>query len=416
MHSPSPRASFTLIELLIVIGIVAVLAVVTIIVLNPAELLKQSRDSNRLADLNVLNKALSVVEAEARAASFGSTSTVYVSVPDSSMTCANLVLPSLPAGYSYGCAPTSTLRSTNGTGWIPVNFDQISSGSPISALPVDPVNSTSTGEYYTYIPAGSWELTAMLTSGKYKLGGAKDSVSKDGGQYPELLEVGTSLKKTPVTRDQSLIGYWTFDEGNGSTAYDHSGKGNNGTLIGSPSWQNESSCKALRCLNFPSSYVQIANTSSLQITGDITISFWMKPTNISSGRQGPLDKSVSGEFSFTVEPNGELSYFQYCSDLSCGGGGSYWNLNSIWPASSFQNNNWSLVTLTRKWGENKIRGYTNGQLTWERDWNFPVSASASPVRIGIGNGGSFIGFIDDVRIYNRDLSASEIAAIYNATN
>lgn len=39
------RNSFTLIELLIVVAIVAILAIVVVLTLNPAELLKQSRDS-----------------------------------------------------------------------------------------------------------------------------------------------------------------------------------------------------------------------------------------------------------------------------------------------------------------------------------------------------------------------------------
>ena len=42
---------FTLIELLVVIAIIAVLAAVVVIVLNPLELMRRSRDSTRLADL-----------------------------------------------------------------------------------------------------------------------------------------------------------------------------------------------------------------------------------------------------------------------------------------------------------------------------------------------------------------------------
>ena len=45
------NSSFTLIELLIVIGILAVLMVAVVVVLNPAEYLKQSRDSKRIQDL-----------------------------------------------------------------------------------------------------------------------------------------------------------------------------------------------------------------------------------------------------------------------------------------------------------------------------------------------------------------------------
>jgi prepilin-type N-terminal cleavage/methylation domain-containing protein len=49
---------FTLIELLVVLAIIAVLAVVVVLVLNPAELLRQSRDSQRLSDMSTLDDAI----------------------------------------------------------------------------------------------------------------------------------------------------------------------------------------------------------------------------------------------------------------------------------------------------------------------------------------------------------------------
>ena len=54
------KRGFTLIELLVVIAIIAILAVVVVLVLNPAELLKQSRDSNRLSDLSTLKTGISL--------------------------------------------------------------------------------------------------------------------------------------------------------------------------------------------------------------------------------------------------------------------------------------------------------------------------------------------------------------------
>ena len=89
------KRSFTLIELLIVIGILVVLAVVVVLVLNPTELLKQIWDSVRLSDLATLNKAIGIYQAQGNT-SLGTSSIVYVSIPDSSATCANLGLPSLP--------------------------------------------------------------------------------------------------------------------------------------------------------------------------------------------------------------------------------------------------------------------------------------------------------------------------------
>ncbi len=52
------RSGFTLIELLIVLGILAILAIVIIIVVNPVELLKKTRDTQRLSDAESVTRAL----------------------------------------------------------------------------------------------------------------------------------------------------------------------------------------------------------------------------------------------------------------------------------------------------------------------------------------------------------------------
>lgn len=183
--SSSTTKGFTLIELLVVIGIVAILATVVVLTINPAELLRQARDSTRISDLNALNKALAIFQVESFS-SLGNASTTYVSIADTSATCANLGLPPLPSGYSYACVASSSLRNVNGTGWIPVNLTQISVGSPIGTLPVDPINTTSSGYFYTYNP-GSWEFNASMESKKQLL-----SASKDGGDSIKY-EVGSKL-------------------------------------------------------------------------------------------------------------------------------------------------------------------------------------------------------------------------------
>jgi competence protein ComGC len=181
--------SFTLVELLIVIGILAILTVAVLIYLNPVEYLKQSRDVTRGSDLQNLNSALSLVESQVPNAYFGEKNTVYVSVPDesaASSTCPTLGLPSLPVGWNYGCVDSAHLRNTNGTGWVPVNFTE-TVGLSFSTLPVDPVNVTSTQEYYTYTPGGSWALTALLESQKYQqiVGNTPDKTR---------FQIGTDLK------------------------------------------------------------------------------------------------------------------------------------------------------------------------------------------------------------------------------
>ena len=59
-HNKHKQKGFTLIELLIVIAIIAILAVVVVLTLNPAELLRQARDSNRISDFATIKSALAL--------------------------------------------------------------------------------------------------------------------------------------------------------------------------------------------------------------------------------------------------------------------------------------------------------------------------------------------------------------------
>ena len=137
----------------------------------------------------------------------GTSTVVYVSIPDTTSTCANLGLPDLASGWSYGCVTQQNLRNTDGTGWIPVNFQRISSNSPISQLPVDPTNSTSTGNYYLYITGGSWKLSAAVESNKFS-----SQAALDGGINSLSFEVGTNVSLGQgVGRGSNLIVNGTFD-------------------------------------------------------------------------------------------------------------------------------------------------------------------------------------------------------------
>ncbi len=64
-----------MIELLVVIGILAILSIVVILVINPTELLKQARDSSRVSDLATINSALNLYVVDNSSGSLGTAST-----------------------------------------------------------------------------------------------------------------------------------------------------------------------------------------------------------------------------------------------------------------------------------------------------------------------------------------------------
>ncbi len=408
------RDSFTLIELLIVVAIVAVLAVVVILTLNPAQLLKQARDSNRFSDLDTINKALLIYQTDLSASSFGSVTTTYVSVPDSSSSCANLGLPALPSGYTYACAPTSTYLKSDGTGWIPVNFAAISSGSPLPRLPVDPVNTTSTGQYYTYTPGGSWELTAIAESQKYRAQYASVPIPQPG-----IIVKGTNLSLSPIYNTNGLVGYWTLDEGSGfSTSTDLSANGNNATIIGSPPRVSGKIGGAFSFDGSGSMYTDAVLSSSLQVQ-QFTILMWVNPPTNPS----PLNFNKYAVASTYSPANyGYGLWLIVASGPTFSAGGSIGDVAASYGANDgasgadISNNTWSMVGMM--YDGTNLKYIKNGSILAT---NYPAVSktisytSATSFKIGSNWSNPLSASVDDVRVYNRALSAAEIAAIYNAT-
>jgi prepilin-type N-terminal cleavage/methylation domain-containing protein len=146
------QKGFTLIEILIVIAVIAILAVVVVLSINPSSLFKGQRDSSRVSSLTTITNA--VAFAKANGLSLGTPG-----VPDPTLTgaqtstCSSLGLPAIPSA-TYQCVSAANLTKTDGTGWIPITFNTLP-GSPLGVLPTDPVNSTSSGEYFIYTTNGS---------------------------------------------------------------------------------------------------------------------------------------------------------------------------------------------------------------------------------------------------------------------
>lgn len=194
-------SAFTLIELLIVIAIISILGSATVLVLNPVEMMAQSRDSQRITDLESITKAINLAKFNAGDSNYGSSNTIYVSIPSASSDCGYgtgnpLGLPTAPTGWNYSCSTTLNYRKTDGTGWIPVNISNGSSSLP--ALPVDPINTASNNLFYTYFAgSGVYEISAKTEAQKYSLGGVLDQLSTDGGDNFTRMERGTNLTIAP---------------------------------------------------------------------------------------------------------------------------------------------------------------------------------------------------------------------------
>ncbi|MEK7089292.1 MAG: LamG domain-containing protein, partial [Patescibacteria group bacterium] len=224
--------------------------------------------------------------------------------------------------------------------------------------------------------------------------------------------------------DPSLVGYWTFNEGTGSVANDASGHGKNGTLscdgsgCTNPSWVGgkvgSNSLYFNPATSSQRSYVTAASINNSAVSGSvISISLWANPdaTQINGGwfiRNGTGADENYG-FNFGTPSGG--NYGVAITGYYDGAFRSGTTAGYFIPASV-----WSHIVLVFVQGQT-MQVYLNG--TFQQTVNYPYinGVSVSSFNIG-GHGGTsqaFNGFIDDVRIYSRALTTSEILALYNAT-
>ena len=193
------RRGFTLIELLVVIAILAVLATAVILVINPGQLIRQARDSTRTSDIAALNQAVAFYLADVATPGLGGAGGASCGSVTETCTSSSTVARKSGGG---ACDAENTSTTVDGTGWITVDFVDISSGSPLARLPLDPNNGSSncgSGNeacYYSFIcNSTAYEINATMESTKFASGGGSDveSNTKDGGDDDNIYEAGNDL-------------------------------------------------------------------------------------------------------------------------------------------------------------------------------------------------------------------------------
>jgi len=397
---------FTLVELLIVIGIVSVVSIVVIITLNPADLLKQARDSRRISELNSINSALQLFEFDVLSGYMGDPESIYISIVDpGSATCANLSLPPLPTPWQYVCSiDPADHQKVDGTGWIRVNFTQVSIGAPLFALPIDPINDASRGLYYTYTTGGSWKLTSLLESER-----KHDIAINDGGDAPGVYEIGTDLTLASSTIDLGLIGNWRFEGTSAEATLDSSGNGNDLTSGGGITFTTG---KMGQAANFPGSGSYATSTMPLNpVSSHITAMTWFNTIDSATWQTliHQQDDGGGGIGRIWLSINGG----------SCGGDKIFTYLNfggsCLVGTTQILANTWYHAAVTSDL--QTINLYLNGELEVSSPAT-PENNDGSHITIAAFkniSGAWFTGRLDEVRIYERALSEDEIRSIYNAT-
>jgi hypothetical protein len=197
-----------------------------------------------------------------------------------------------------------------------------------------------------------------------------------------------------------LVAAYGFEEGSGSIVADASGNGNSGTISGA-TWS--SSGRFGKALSFgPGALVSVNDAASLDLTSGMTLEAWVYPT------------SLSGWMNVIYKPdNGSSICYVLQGCTPSGQVPSLWGAfssSSLSGPSALPLNTWSHLAGT--YDGSTMNFYVNGLLVGSRPQTGPITTSSVALTIG-GNtayGENWSGLIDEVRIYNRALSQSEIHA------
>ena len=184
--------------------------------------------------------------------------------------------------------------------------------------------------------------------------------------------------------------------------HDASGNGNNGTISGA-TWTTSGKYGNALSFNRTNALVTINNAATLQLTTGMTLEAWAYPTKVYSAWQDVIYK---GNDNYYLEGTSNPSGFPAM-------GGTLPNAPPLYGTGVLALNTWAHLAAT--YDGATMRLYVNGVQVASRAQTGTIVTSTDPLQIGGDSiyGQYFTGRIDEVRIYNRALSAAQIQSDMN---
>jgi Concanavalin A-like lectin/glucanases superfamily/Galactose oxidase-like, Early set domain/Bacterial Ig domain len=247
----------------------------------------------------------------------------------------------------------------------------------------------------------SWNTTTA-TNGAHALRAiARDSSTNATTSDPVSVSVSNAAPPPPT----GLVAAYGFEETSGTAVSDSSPAANPGTISGAAA--RTAAGKIGRAIDFDgvNDYVSVADANSLDLSTGMTLEAWVQLDTVSSWRTTIL-KEKPGGLVYALYANSSSARPQ--GEIVTGAGAGTDRLAGIGPALTA--GTWTHLALT--YDNAQLRLYKNGVQVVQAASTGAIQASANPLRIG-GNAiwGEYTdGRIDEVRVYNRALSAAEITS------
>lgn len=224
-----------------------------------------------------------------------------------------------------------------------------------------------------------------------------------------LSPLSWAMAQTCIEPPAGLVGWWPLDEVSGTTAADIVG-GHDGTHVGGPT---PVTGKVAGGLSFDGidDAVRIPATFPFHQPGDTTLEFWLNTP--AAGHHAVFwtraDSMDSNRFHFFVNADSTFGF-----DYRSPSGALHILVGQCCTGVPIPRNAWTHLAITRTGDVYSL--YVNGTLAASAPDASPDLPTATDWHMSGRSGGMYQGNLDEVALYNRALSATEIAAIFNASS
>lgn len=258
--------------------------------------------------------------------------------------------------------------------------------------------------------SGNLVLGAMGTN--QRMNGAMDEVRLHNRALSleeiQLLVQDPLINQSPP---QELIGHWKMDEGSGDRFIDDSGNGNHARIANTSgiTWSEAKVGLGVNLSGFADRYGVIEHNSSLEFAEALTISAWVKPNELNRGTI--VSKSAGNGFELWIDIDGFIEF-----RLNRTNSGATYRLRSNFNYIG-DIGKWIHVTATFDGQTSKI--YINGVEDANMRYPAAFSIRTTSGQLFIGSMGTIQrmnGSLDDLRIYAKALSPTEVINLVNFNN
>ena len=228
-----------------------------------------------------------------------------------------------------------------------------------------------------------------------------DSVSRPQGR---AYDIGAYEALAASRANGAPVAYWKFNEGAGTVAADSSGNGLTATLT-NVAWAADRNGSAGKAASFNgvTSFGNVNENGFLTTPTALTVAFWIECQG--GGAQDP--RIVSKRYSWDIKLNGSTRDIQFSTDAGFAVASGGCPLNT-----------WRHVVVTYNNGTVKI--YFNGVPqplpvnTFAAGMTIPSQTYGLSIGVDAGGQRFFNGLLANLRIYNAELSATDIQTLYSS--